>query len=320
MSLHHLLWLAPLAALLIDQARRGLLQRKPRLPPAQERVLILGASSGIGRAIAHLYAARGARICILARREDRLHSVRDECEAIRAKAHTTDDTDILAIVADFSDPISLVNVRDRIVKEWNGLDTLIINAGVSALQPLLAVVGLETHQTTVNELPGLAGLIRVRDVAAAAIRGNFTGPLLSLAAFIPLLENSSSRPATLLVSSVAAVIPAPTRTLYAASKAASLVLFQSLSIEHPEVKFTAVLPATVEGDFRASAVDGGLVRENLTKCLKREHVAQACIDAVDAGTRTVWLPLLYRIFHFLYWITPDAVDQGARKKYNFSKK
>lgn len=86
------------------------------------------------------------------------------------------------------------------------------------------------------------------------------------------------------MSSVAAVIPAPTRTLYAASKSSSLILFKALSIEHPQIRFTTVLPATVspfpiiparlnhthlnnkiEGDFRASAVDGGVVHEDVIK-------------------------------------------------------
>jgi hypothetical protein len=39
------------------------------------------------------------------------------------------------------------------------------------------------------------------------------------------------------------------------------MLYRSLSIEHPDISFSFVLPSTVEGDFRASAVDGGSVRE-----------------------------------------------------------
>ncbi|KAF9519945.1 hypothetical protein BS47DRAFT_1336680 [Hydnum rufescens UP504] len=44
-------------------------------------------------------------------------------------------------------------------------------------------------------------------------QGNFFGVLLSAAAFIPLLERTSSSPSILLVSSVASLIPAPTRAL-----------------------------------------------------------------------------------------------------------
>lgn len=92
------------------RARR---RRRRRLPPNQERVLILGATSGIGRAIARLYAARGARICIIGRRQDRLESARAECEAARplGGGHI-----ILAVPADFTNPSSLVSLRETLQK------------------------------------------------------------------------------------------------------------------------------------------------------------------------------------------------------------
>src|SRR5436190_13153897 len=88
------------------------------------------------------------------------------------------------------------------------------------------------------------------------------GRLKSVSRQIPFLINTSSSPSILLLSSVGAVIPAPTRTLYGSTKAASLLLYQALSIEHPSISFTFVLPGTIEGNFRASAVDGGPIREN----------------------------------------------------------
>ena len=68
-------------------------------------------------------------------------------------------------------------------KEWNGVDTVIINAGVSALQPLLAVAGLNGHEIS-TRMTDIDGLTRLREVAAAAMQGNFTGPLLSAVTFV----------------------------------------------------------------------------------------------------------------------------------------
>ena len=138
---------------------------------------------------------------------------------------------------------------------------------------------------------------------------------------IPLLESSSSSPSIALVSSAAAVLPAPTRTLYCASKAASLVLYQALVTEHPKITFTNIIPTTVEGEFRASAVDQGSVREVAPnkRGLKRDYVAQRLIHAVDHGDRTVLMPFWYvRFGHFLYWTIPWFVEYFARKKYNFT--
>lgn len=136
-----------------------------------------------------------------------------------------------------------------------------------------------------------------------------------------MLTRTSTSPSILLVSSVAAMIPAPTRALYAATKASSLLLFQSLAIEHSRIAFTFILPATIEGNFRASAVDAGPVREAVLNKhgLKIDYVAQRCIDAIDrAITGNVVLPWFpYAIVHHLYHVWPSFIEKQARKKYNF---
>lgn len=136
-----------------------------------------------------------------------------------------------------------------------------------------------------------------------------------------MLRRTSSSPSILLVSSMAALVPAPTRALYAATKASSLLLYQALAIEHPEIAFTFILPATIEGGFRASAVDAGPVRESdpNKKGLKIDYVAARCIDAVDNGTRgNIILPRFpYAIAHHLYYLFPSFIEKQAAKKYGF---
>jgi lactate dehydrogenase-like 2-hydroxyacid dehydrogenase len=84
--------------------------RRPKLvPPGAERILILGASSGIGRALAHRYAERGAKVCVVARRSAELETVRLECESM---AQTPDL--VLGICADFTHAEDLVTIRETI--------------------------------------------------------------------------------------------------------------------------------------------------------------------------------------------------------------
>ena len=79
------------------------------------------------------------------------------------------------------------------------------------------------------------------------------------------------------------------------------------------------MPSTVEGDFRASAVDKGPVREQdpNKQGLKREDVARRCINAVDSYETTVFMPRYMRLGQLLYWIYPSFVEWRVRKKYNF---
>jgi short-subunit dehydrogenase len=204
----------------------------------------------------------------------------------------------------------------------------------------MAVAGVKADGT--NFTPRQAtkdGIREAVDITTAATRSNYLGPLVTAITFvrsfgqciipaktladcklqIPLLISSSTSPSILLVSSLAAVIPAPTRALYASTKAASLVLYQALSIEHPSVDFSFIMPSTIEGDFRASAVDKGPIYEQDPNKhgLKREDVARRCIRAVDTYEKTVFLPRSMRLGHLLYWIYPSFVEWRARKKYNF---
>jgi len=97
------------------------------------------------------------------------------------------------------------------------------------------------------------------------------------------------------------------------------LLYQSLSIEHPRIRFSFILPSTVEGDFRAGAVDGGPIREADPgkHGLKREEVARECVRAVDRGLKTVFIPGYTRFAHLLYWMWPSFVERKAKAKYNF---
>ncbi|CAE6462007.1 unnamed protein product [Rhizoctonia solani] len=275
------------------------------IQPSEERVLIIGASSGVGRATAIAYAKRGARVAITARRSAVLDQVKQDCLKARNDSGYAEQKDaILAVVADFSDERAMESVRMAVKRAWNGIDTIIVAAGVSALQPVMNLV---------NQ----GGVSRAVSVAIKAIEGNYMGPLVSATTMIPLLESSSKKPAIALISSLAAVVPAPTRAIYCSTKSAGLLLFQSLAIEHPRIKFSNIIPATIEGDFRASAVDGGDVREVLKGALSKEEVARAIVRAVDTEQRTVWMPRTMRFAPFLYWIWPRFVEKKARKKYNF---
>ncbi|KAK5631373.1 hypothetical protein RRF57_007087 [Xylaria bambusicola] len=282
-------------------------KRTTRIHPDKERVIILGASSGVGRALTKLYAARGAKVCPVARREELLQELVNEC-----------GTQCTPFTGDFTAPVDMERLRRKIIQEWDGLDTLHICAGVSAVQPAMALVGVQTS----DEGPDVAGIKRAMEIAGQATQGNVVGPLVAAMTFIPIMKKTSAAPAILLVSLVAAVIPAPTRALYAATKAAAFKFFQSLAIEHPEISFTCMMPATIQGNFRASAVD---VNPSMRKGpenkegLAVEYVAGKCAAAVDRRTGgNVVLPwILYAIAHHLYYIWPSLIERAARRKYNF---
>lgn len=79
----------------------------------------------------------------------------------------------------------LTSTLTIIFAEWGGVDTVIIAAGVSALQPLMAVAGLEGQGGTLVPCEASRdGIQRAVDVTAAATRGNYVGPLISAIALV----------------------------------------------------------------------------------------------------------------------------------------
>ncbi|KAH9971245.1 NAD(P)-binding protein [Lactifluus volemus] len=259
---------------------------RPKLvPPGTERVLVLGASSGIGRSIAQRYAERGAKVCVVARRS----------------------AELAGICADFTRAEDLVSIRETISEKWHGLDTLIVAAGVSALRPVLDVAGVQGPSVA---QPSRDGVQRLADVAQAAIKGNYLGPLLSAVTMIPLMRGTSVSPSVLLLSSLGAVIPAPTRAIYGSSKAASFLFYQALAIENPSVDFSYVLPSTVRVTFEQ-------LDPNQTG-LKCEVVADRCIRAIDAREEIIFIPSFYRFAQLLLWLWPSYVKHKASQKYQFT--
>lgn len=106
--------LAILAIIPIYLTIRRFLQRPPRISKISkidERILILGASTGIGRTIAHLYAERGARVCVVGRRSDKIEQVVEECRNRGVSSSAYGASRILGLTGDFADVDDMVRIR-----------------------------------------------------------------------------------------------------------------------------------------------------------------------------------------------------------------
>ena len=88
---------------------------------SNKRVIVTGASRGIGRAIARAFSAEGARVAICARTEADLNAVATEL-ARSAQA-------VIARAVDVTDTHGVKRFVDEVVEHWGGVDVLVNNAG-----------------------------------------------------------------------------------------------------------------------------------------------------------------------------------------------
>lgn len=106
----------------------------------KEVVVITGASAGLGRALAHVFAKRGACIGLLARDQDRLNVTQKEVEELGGKS--------LAIPLDVSDAFQVEKAASKIEESLGPIDKWINNAMVSVFSPVYEMTAEEFKRVT----------------------------------------------------------------------------------------------------------------------------------------------------------------------------
>ncbi len=163
------------------------------------RVLITGASSGIGEALAWEYARRGARLGLVARRAERLAAL---AHALPGGCATYE--------ADVRDAHSMKRVAEHFIAQHGGADVVIANAGVSA-------------GTLTQHDEDLAVFREIMDV-------NVLGMVHTFSPFLEAMR--AARAGTLVgIASVAGIRGLPGAGAYSASKSAAIAYLESLRVE-----------------------------------------------------------------------------------------
>lgn len=204
---------------------------------AGRTAVVTGAASGIGAAVAALLAAEGARVALLARREERLTALAGKIRADGGQA--------LAVAADVTDETSVADAVDRVHAEYGPADLVVNAAGVMLPHPVEARRADEWQRMLDTNV---AGVLR--------ITGAFTADLVGAA--------RAGRAADLVnISSIAAHVSFPDYAVYGATKAAVTYLSESLRGEFGprDVRVTNIEPGFVESELRTHISDAELSRQ-----------------------------------------------------------
>jgi short-subunit dehydrogenase len=257
---------------------------------AGQRIVLTGASEGIGRALALALAARRARLVIAARDASRLESLARECRAAGGEA--------------FAVPTDVANAQDcewlvgEAMKSLGGIDVVIHNAGITMWSRFDAVADLEIFE-------------RLLEV-------NYLAPVRLTALSLPHLKESKGL--IVAVASLAGLTGVPERSGYAASKHALIGFFDSLRIE---LAGTGVDVSVVAPDFvvteihkRAIGPDGQPLGESpmvQKKIMTADECARGIVRAIEKRQRLLLMSTRGKLGWFLKFLAPRLLDRIAAK-------
>ena len=239
--------------------------------PTWQRVIVVGASSGIGESISKRLAAEGATVAMVARRTDRLDEI-----ARQAKGSGT-----LAVYGcDVRDIARSRELFPEIVRDLGGLDMIVYSSGV---MPKGSHKGFPTDNDVI------------------AIETNFTGAVVWLNAAAEYFQDRG-RGTIVGIGSIAGDRGRRGNLVYNATKAALATYLEGL---RNRLARKGVVVVTIKPGFVATELLGP--RRVFPPACSADEAARRILDAARAGKRMAYVPPWWRLFALVMKAIPAAV-------------
>lgn len=208
--------------------------------------LITGSGRGIGRAIASLFAAEGARVTVTARSADEIESAAEEIRAAGGEA--------IAVTGEVTDEADVNRVVEETVDRFGQIDILVNNAGANL--PHIDLVDIEPDDWR-----------RVIDV-------NINGMYLCTRAVIPHMTSRGSGK-IINVSSIGGRRGGRGRGPYRVTKAGMINLTETLAAELREhgINVNCICPGGVDTEMMRMIAGGGRIRSELIQPVEIARIA-----------------------------------------------
>ncbi|WP_099974714.1 SDR family NAD(P)-dependent oxidoreductase [Lactobacillus terrae] len=249
-----------------------------------QNVLITGASSGIGRQIAINAAIAGANLILVARNEDRLIEVKNECSRLGHENSFNQH-----YIVDVSDYSSIDKLVDDLESNNETIDILVNAAGFGDFSLLV-----DNDMAIIESMfkVNVFGLMYLTRSIASSMINNHKGHIINL-------------------GSMAGKIPTPKSAAYSATKAAVIAFSDSLRMELKPlgVKVTTVNPGPVDTNFFEIADhDGSYQKSVQLLMLKPDKLAKDIVKSFNGNKREINRPRFMNVVSILYKTSPKLGD------------
>jgi short-subunit dehydrogenase len=255
-----------------------------------KRIIITGASSGIGAGLTIEAAKRGALVLATARNAERLQQVAAEARKQGGRVET--------VIGELTESADRQRIIQAVEQKFGGLDLLINNAGIGATGHFQ-----------------YAGPERLRQIMEV----NFFAVCELTRLAIPLLKNGND-PAILMINSVAGRRAIASRSEYSASKYALMGFTEALRAElsKDNIQVHTVLPGLTQSNFEQNMIENN-ARHSLhaQRSMSAEECAQQILGGVESRINERVLTLKGKLLLLASRLAPRFVD---RKMASFVKK
>jgi short-subunit dehydrogenase len=243
------------------------------------RVIVTGASSGIGRALVLELIRSGAKVVAFARRAERLEEL---------KAAVSDSANLRCLAGDVTRREDRAAALELSQRDFGGLDALVNNAGVGALGRF-----------------DQADEARLRHIMEV----NLFAPAEFIREALPTLR-AATKPIIVNVSSVLGHRAVPEKSEYCASKFALHGLSDALRTELATdgIDVLLVSPSTTVSEFFDVASSGAPRRTSRFGAMSAESVARQMITAMRSGRREIILSLSGKLLVWIDRLCPPLAD------------
>ena len=231
--------------------------------PNSKVVIVTGASSGLGAAVACWLGKIGAHVVLVARNENRLKQTSQKIERLEGRS--------LIKIADVADADACREVVNTTLNQYGRIDALVNNAGTIAPLSTIAEADISPWRTAIDvNLLGPFYLIHFALASLAAVNGRIIN-----------------------VSSGAANIPVPAASAYCASKAALAHFIRVLAEEAADITAVSIRPGVVDTPMQDQ------IRRDGPAAMKSEQIAyyqdlktQGQLEPPEEPARSIaWLAL-----------------------------
>jgi len=247
-------------------------------------IVVTGASSGIGAAVAEEVSKRGHLVAIAARRADALEMVADQI-----------GEEALVVPTDVTKRAEVERLRDTAIRHFGHVDVWINNAGRGLSRAVLDITDADLDEMMlVNVKSALYGMQAITPHFQQRRRGHIIN-VNSMLGRLPL---------------------AGIRSAYNAAKHALAALTANLRIdlrnEFPDITVSTVFPGVVATDFGKNALGGGPDSSNIPNAQPVEEVAKVIADLIEHPRAEVYTRAMYHDMVKQYYTADDVVEVESK--------